>query len=244
MRLGQHFLADREVAVRQVGYADVGPEDTVLEIGPGTGVLTREIAARAGRVVAIEIDPSLAERVREAVPSAEVIVGDALAVDLPQFDKVVSNLPYLISSDITFRLLQRDFEIGILMYQREFAQRLVSTGGRGVSRLTVNAALRAECTLLEYVPRTAFRPVPRVDSAIVEVMPRPSEFDVDPDFLDRFLRAVFSARRKVMANTVSREFNLPREDVEAMLPVPGCRVDELDVDEVLAFVEALQRERG
>lgn len=244
MRLGQHFLVDRDVARRQVGYADVGPDDTILEIGPGTGILTREIVRRAGRVVAIEIDPTLADRIRRVLPEIEVIVGDALTVDLPPFDKVVANLPYLISSDITFRLLRRDFSVGVLMYQREFAERLVAEGGRAVSRLTVNVALRAECTILEYVPRTAFRPVPRVDSAVVEVRPRPSGYDVDPAFLNRLLTAVFSARRKRMSSTVARTFGLDRERVEGMLPLPGCRVDDLSVGEILTFAEDLQAEVG
>ena len=240
MRLGQHFLVDGEVARRQVEFAGIGSDDTVLEIGPGTGVLTGVLSGLAGRVIAVELDEKLAGSIRREFPSVEVIVGDARTVDLPDFDKVVANIPYYISSEITFRLLGLDFDSGVVMYQREFAERLCAEFGRGISRLTINAAVRAKCTLLEIVPRSAFRPVPRVDSALVGIVPRELEEHPDGAFLDRFLTAVFSQRRKKLSTTVAKTFSLDRDEVDVLLPVPGCRVDEMSVDEVIALVIAVE----
>ena len=93
MRLGQHFLIDRSIVDSIVSHADLGPEDWVLEIGPGEGILTRELAARAGRVYAVEIDPDLAASLCNMAPNVMVIHADALTVRLPQYNKIVSNLP-------------------------------------------------------------------------------------------------------------------------------------------------------
>jgi len=240
LRLGQHFLVDGEVARRQVGFADIDDNDTVLEIGPGTGVLTRVLSERAGRVIAVELDERLANSISKEFPAVEVIVGDARTVDLPDFDKVVANIPYYISSEITFRLLDLEFDSGVIMYQREFAERLCTDYGRGISRLTINAAVRAECTLLEIVPRNAFKPIPKVDSALVGIAPRELEEHPDGEFLDRFLTAVFSQRRKRLSTTVAKTFSLDKAEVDALLPVPGCRVDEMSVDEVIDLVMALE----
>ncbi len=165
MRLSQHFLIDERVAERQIRYADLTEDDVVLEIGAGSGFLTRRIARHAG-VVAIEFDDRFIERLKK-IPNVEVIHGDALHVDLGElgFNKVISNIPYHISSQITFKLLERIFDVGILMYQKEFAQRMVAPPHTGdYSRLTVMTYYRAECEILEHVPRTCFRPVPKVDS--------------------------------------------------------------------------------
>jgi 16S rRNA (adenine1518-N6/adenine1519-N6)-dimethyltransferase len=241
LRLGQHFLVDEDVARRQVDHAGIDEGHTVLEIGPGKGVLTKLLVERAGHVIAVELDPRFASSIGAEYPKVEMIVGDARKVELPDFDRVVANIPYYISSEITFRLLETDFELGVVMYQREFAERLTAEYGRAISRLTVNAAVRAECTQLEVVPRSAFRPVPKVDSALVEIVPRTREDRPDGAFLDRFLTAVFSARRKRMATTVSKTFGIERDEVESLLPIPGCRVDELSVDEIIGIVNSLQK---
>ena len=116
-RLAQHFLVDRRVASRHVAHAQVDSSDTVLEIGPGLGVLTRFLAARAKRVIAIEADHRFAAYLRASCPEVEIIEGDALDVDWPPFDVMASNLPYQISSPLTFKLLDRSFDRAVLMYQ-------------------------------------------------------------------------------------------------------------------------------
>ncbi|MBI4392756.1 MAG: ribosomal RNA small subunit methyltransferase A [Euryarchaeota archaeon] len=205
-KLGQHFLKDPRVAARHVGYASVGPGDAVLEIGPGPGILTFALAEAAKHVYAVEIDRELADRLEaKGLPAnVEVIRGDALKVTLPRVDKVVANLPYKISSAITFRLLKHGFKIAALMYQKEFADRLVGKPGTDdYSRLSVNVAYRADCKVMETVPPGAFDPPPRVHSAIVTLSPRPAPFKViDDDLFEDVVRLAFGSRRKTLRNAL------------------------------------------
>ena len=194
---GQHFLIDDQVIERILGYADVRPTETILEIGGGTGNLTRKLARKCRKLTVIEADWRLAERLR-TIPGVEVLHGDALRLDFPPFDKTVSNLPYQISSQVTFKLLEHSFVCGVLMYQKEFAERMVAVPGtKNYSRLTVCLSYKSQVEVLEYVPRTAFMPRPRVDSAIVKLIPVKPQFDVlDDVFFHSFIRALFTQRRK------------------------------------------------
>src|SRR2546422_67643 len=127
--MGQHFLVDARVAARQVAHAQIRRSDVVLEIGPGLGILTRLLGERAKRVVTIEADCRFAEYLRRNLPDVEVIAGDTLKVDWPPFNVMASNLPYQISSLVTFRLLEHAFERAVLMYQWEFARRMRAKPG-------------------------------------------------------------------------------------------------------------------
>jgi 16S rRNA (adenine1518-N6/adenine1519-N6)-dimethyltransferase len=194
---GQHFLVDRRVLERIADYAELSRKDRVLEIGSGTGNLTEVLSARAGRVVAIEVDPRLAADLDGRYPNVEVIRGDALRVPLPEYDKIVSNLPYQISSKMTFRLLERPFDLAVLMYQREFAQRMTALPGtKDYGRLTLNVSLRAQVEILERVPKGAFRPPPKVESAIVKLRPREDKPQVDEAVFEDLTRNLFTRRRK------------------------------------------------
>ncbi|OGS49783.1 MAG: ribosomal RNA small subunit methyltransferase A, partial [Euryarchaeota archaeon RBG_16_68_12] len=202
--LGQHFLIDERVARRQVEAARLRPDETVLEVGPGLGALTRLLASHAGRVVAIERDRRLAEGLASLGGNVEVVRGDALEVEWPRFDVMVSNLPYVISSPVTFRLLETAFDRAVLMYQREFAERIVARPGtKDYSRLTVNVAHRADAEILERVPRSAFHPQPRVDSAVVRLVRRPPPYRIEDEaVLHDVVDACFSHRRKTIANAL------------------------------------------
>ncbi len=125
-----------------------------------------------------------------------------MKVDFPKFDKVVSNLPYSISSEITFKLLRHKFKLGILMYQYEFAARMVSPPNcKDYSRLTVDTYYFADASILMRVPKEAFQPAPEVNSAVVKIIPRPTPFEVrDEAFFMGFVAAVFSQRRKKLRN--------------------------------------------
>ncbi len=204
-RPDQHFLIDSRVIERIIDYADIHKTDTILEIGAGFGNLTQKLASKAFKVIAIEFDPRLVEALHNlGLPNVMIIHGDALKVDFPEFDKVVSNLPYSISSEVTFKLFKHPFKLGILMYQYEFAQRMIATPGtKDYSRLSVGVQYFADVEVLEIVPRTAFRPRPEVRSAIVKIVPRPPSLDVvDKDFFFDFILAVFTQRRKQMKNAI------------------------------------------
>ena len=126
------------------------------------------------------------------------------SVDLPKFDKVVANLPYSISSDITFRLLERPFKFGILMYQREFAQRMVAKVGEpDYSRLSVHVQHYADVEILMRVPPHAFNPPPEVESSVVKLTPRPASYQLkDNDLFMKLVTAAFTQRRKRLSNAL------------------------------------------
>jgi len=203
----QHFLIDAAYLDRIVEAAELTPEETVLEIGAGIGNLTERLARKAKKVIAIELDPALVAVLRDRfddVENIEIIPGDALKLDFPEFDKVVSNLPYSISSEITFKLLRYEFKTGILMYQYEFAKRMVSPPNcKDYSRLTVDTYYFADASILMKVPKGAFQPAPEVDSAVIKLVPRPAPFEVrDEPFFLEFVAAVFSQRRKKLRNAI------------------------------------------
>jgi 16S rRNA (adenine1518-N6/adenine1519-N6)-dimethyltransferase len=203
----QHFLVDEGYLDRIVAAAELRSEDIVLEIGAGVGNLTERLAQKAKKVIAIELDPILVNILHDYfdyIKNIEIVAGDALKVDFPKFDKVVSNLPYSISSEITFKLLHHKFKLGILMYQYEFAARMVSTPNcKDYSRLTVNTYYFSDASILMKVPKEAFQPVPEVYSAVVKIVPRPTPFGVrDEAFFMEFVAAVFSQRRKKIRNAI------------------------------------------
>ena len=210
-RAGQQQVIDSAILERMVGYANLSSDDVVLEIGAGIGNLTDLLAQRPKRVVAVERDGRFVKVLRERLgdrPNVELLHGDALRIELPEFNKVVSNLPYVISSDITFRLLDHKFELAVLMFQREFAERLVAKpGSDDYGRLTVNAYYRADTELLEEVPPTAFFPQPKVTSAIVRLRPREPPFEVKNErvFIN-VVRALFQHRRQRVRNALYRSF--------------------------------------
>ena len=208
-KLGQHFLRDVRYAERAVEAAELRAKDVVLEVGPGKGVLTRLLAPRCAKVVAIELDEELADALD--VPKVELVRGDAAQVPLPRFDACVSNLPYQISSPFLFRLLACEFRVAVLMVQKEFADRLVAKPGTGdYGRLSVNAQRRAALDIVAKVPPGAFDPPPQVDSAIVRLRPRPAAFDVPANY-DAVVERAFAQRRKKLSNSLGSK-EIPHAD--------------------------------
>ncbi|MEA3293691.1 MAG: 16S rRNA (adenine(1518)-N(6)/adenine(1519)-N(6))-dimethyltransferase RsmA [Euryarchaeota archaeon] len=238
-RYGQHILIDQYVLDRIIRYARLTDEDTVLEIGGGTGNLTRKLSQVAGNVVTVEIDPYLAEGLNKtSATNVTVIQGDALKVHLPFFNKVVSNLPYMISSPITFALFHYNFDYAVLMYQLEFARRLLATPKtRNYGRLTVTAQYHASIEMLETVPPDAFKPNPKVNSAIVKLTPQDPPYKInDLDFFKEFLKAVFSQRRKKLKNSIQAaapRLGIPLSNISGIDPgLLDMRPEDLAPDEL------------
>lgn len=198
----QHFLIDENVLDRIVDYGKVNRSDTVLEIGAGYGNLTEKLAKKACRVVAFEIDSELAAAIK--LKNVEVITGDVLSKEFPFFNKVISNLPYSISSQVTFKILEYKFDLGILMYQYEFAKRMAALpGSKDYGRLSIAVQYYADIEILEIVPGSAFSAPPDVNSAIIRIVPRPPPYRVkDKDFFMKFIAAAFSQRRKKLRNSL------------------------------------------
>jgi 16S rRNA (adenine1518-N6/adenine1519-N6)-dimethyltransferase len=167
-----------------------------------------------------------------------VIKGDALRVEYPQYNKIVSNLPYQISTKITFRLLSRPFELAVLMYQREFARRLLARpGSENYGRLGMIAGYLCKAEILEIVPRSAFRPMPEVESAIVRLLPR--EREVDAEKFIKFVEGLFGNRRKKIKRAIAA-MGIGREamaDMDASLLEK--RPEELAPEEAAELAEAI-----
>jgi len=251
--MGQHFLVDHSMIERQVQYAKIRKGERVLEVGPGLGFLTEELIKAGAKVIGIERDAKFCEYLRGKFEgSLELIEGDATKVDLPDFDKVVSNLPYQISSEITFRILeQKKFNLAILMYQKEFAERMVAGEASALyGRLSVMAAYRADCEILEIVSRRAFWPQPKVDSAVVLMKGRPPRFQPRDErlFVD-VVRVLFSHRRKKISNgliALSGQLGFPRDKMKEMIPeIPYAedRVEMLSPEEIGEIADFIWEKR-
>lgn len=199
----QHILIDKRVLNRIIRYTDLNKHDIVLEIGAGSGNLTQELAKYAGKVIAIEVDTKLASLLKQW-RNVQVIVGDALRIEFPEFNKIVSNLPYSISSPVTFKLLQYKFECGVLMYQYEFARRMIALPNtKDYSKLSIAVQYYADAEILETVPGKAFSPPTTVKSAIVRLKPRPPPYEVkNKEFFMKLISMVFSQRRKKLKNVL------------------------------------------
>lgn len=215
-RFGQHFL-EKAWVDKLIGALDAGAEDTFLEIGAGRGALTRPLAARVREVIAVEIDRDLAASLAAEVPSnIRVVPADFLNVDLddllehtPLPARVVGNLPYNVSSPILFKLLDaardgRRFRDATLMLQKEVADRLVAQPGTSeYGTLAVQVALVADVHRLLTLPPGAFRPAPKVTSAVVRLRFRPPTADVgDRATFERIVRGMFLQRRKTLGNAL------------------------------------------
>mgnify|MGYP000318302077 CR=1 FL=1 len=202
---GQHFLLDEDVLRREVEYAHISGRDVVLEIGAGIGNLTEKLVSKARMVIAVEKDPRLCALLKErGWKNLQLIEGDVLKVRFPKFDKVVSNLPYGISSPITFKLLDYSWKTSVLTYQKEFAQRIVAEPGtRDYSRLTVGVQRFCDAELLEVIPRDAFYPKPKVDSAIIRLKQKRRKGKEDELFL-LVVKACFQHRNKKVRNALEK----------------------------------------
>ena len=216
-RFGQHFLEPAWV-VKLIAALEPASGDTFLEIGPGRGALTLPLAPRVARIIAVEIDRDLAASLASRVPPhVRVVDGDVLAADLDALlaaerrpVRVVGNLPYNVSSPILFKLLRaadegRLLADATLMLQKEVADRLAARPGTGdYGALAIQVAVLADVDRLLSLPPGAFRPPPRVSSAVVRLRFRPRSADVgDPATFERVVRGVFLQRRKTITNALT-----------------------------------------
>ena len=207
--LGQNYLIDKNKRDQIIGFGDIDKRDTVLEIGTGIGTLTIEIAKKAKKVIAIEQDENickiLAKRLKdEKIDNVELINDDALKVDFPKFNKIISNLPYQISSPITFKFLNYDFDLAVLMYQKEFADRMNGElGSKNYSRLSAILYFRCNVEKLTDVSSESFIPKPKSDSTVVKLTPKENEI-TDEDFrtYSNFTKALFQHRNKKIRNAL------------------------------------------
>ena len=256
-RFGQHFLEAAWVT-KLVDSLKAQPGDTFLEIGPGRGALTVPLASRVRRVVAVEIDRDLAAELRDSGdPRVRVVEGDFLDVDLDELlageqvpVRVVGNLPYNISSPILFKLLAthhggRRFSDATLMLQREVADRLVARPGTGdYGALAIQVALHADVDRVLTLPPGAFRPPPKVTSAVVRLRFRAPAADVgDQVIFERVVRGVFLQRRKTVGNALKPVADALGRSAPQLLAAAGIdgtrRPETLTLEEMARLARAV-----
>ncbi len=248
--LGQNFLIVPDIIERNVKRAELSEKDTVLEIGPGLGVLTDELSKKAGKVYAIEADSRMIEILQREYswPNVELIKGDAVKVEWPEFNKMVSNLPYQISSPVTFKLLKHEFERAVLIYQLEFAERMIAKpGDRNYSRLSLMVQAKANVELVERIGRGAFWPRPKVDSAVVVLEPKPEKERIELN--ENLVKALFQHRRSTVVSALKKSAHMLGTDKKSIknylssLPHAEKRVFQLSPEEVLD-IEVYLRDNG
>lgn len=239
-KLSQSFLVEENVIAKEVEYADVDGKD-VLEIGAGVGFLTRALAEKARRVVAVEKDAKLAKILRKSLPnSVEVVEADFLEYDAGKTQVLVSNVPYSISSALTFKIAEMDFEHAVLCYQEEFARRMLAKPGtQEYSRISVMSQLSFDMKFLQRVPRNCFLPVPKVDSAIISLAPRKQRPDGTSNEL---INLIFQHRNKTLRSSLlssSRNLRVSRKElmpIAERIPFKERRVVSLSQKEILEVV--------
>ncbi|KAL4799630.1 S-adenosyl-L-methionine-dependent methyltransferase [Aspergillus venezuelensis] len=208
--IGQHILKNGAIADNIVDKANVQPSQTVLEVGPGPGILTSRILEKAKKVIAVELDPRMAAELTKRVQGTpqekklQIVLGDFIKTDLsklPPFQSVISNTPYQISSPLIFKLLSMPNppKVAVLMVQREFALRLIARPGDALySRLSVNVQFFSRVSHIMKVGRNNFRPPPQVESSVVRVEPKPIRPDISWDEWDGMLRICFVRKNKTL----------------------------------------------
>lgn len=234
-KYGQHFLNNPYVIDKEIESAALTKDDIVLEIGPGKGILTFKLAEKVKQVIAIEIDTDLYAYLEAHCPSnVRLINDDAASYDfsqLPAFTKVVSNLPYQISSPITFKLLKYPFKKAVLIYQKEFAERMIAKPHSSqYGRLTIGVYYHTICKQLLQISKNCFTPPPKVDSSMIEMIPRekPAFTVEDETFFFELTKNLFSQRRKKIKNIIYKKYGIETQN----LPFKDNRVEELTPEQI------------
>lgn len=254
-RHDQHFLTDRS-AIQRIADAVPIADRRVLEIGPGEGVLTEALLERGATVIAVEIDSELvdllADRFSYEIGRGNLILihGDAVRCSLPEFDIVIANLPYSASSPITFRLLDIGFEVAVLMYQWEFARKMMTpVGNPDISRLSVMVQTFAKVKPIMELPPGAFSPPPEVWSMVVKITPiDPAVAILDRKVYADLVRALFSQRRKKIRNCLKSAAGIfGAERIASLIAsldegLLSLRPENLSLEDFAELSNALSRE--
>ncbi|MFC2033008.1 16S rRNA (adenine(1518)-N(6)/adenine(1519)-N(6))-dimethyltransferase RsmA [Chloroflexota bacterium] len=256
--LGQHFLIDEDVLEVILQAAELTPDDTVIEVGPGLGIMTAALAKKAGSVIAVELDDKLAANLKKSPASFEnvtVINDDILNIDVSDLlhekkkYKVVANLPYYITSPTIRRFLESEVkpQTMILMVQKEVAEVIAAKPGQ-MSLMSVSVQYYGNPAIIEYVPAKSFYPAPEVDSAVIriDVYPQPVVNVCEKSFF-ALVRAGFTASRKQIANSLAQGLGLLKPDILTLLEkadiAPQRRAEALTIQEWAKLWEVFHREK-
>ncbi len=239
--LGQHFMQDWNILEKEAELAEVSGK-TVLEIGSGDGRLTEVLLRRKPkRILAVEKDERLVTLLQDKFccggEKVLVLPGDVLELELPDFDIVVGNIPYYISSDIIFLLAEHPFERGVLMVQNEFALKMAAKpGDKNYGRLSVTSQLAFSVKVVRKVPRHLFSPPPKVDSAIILIKPTGNRLT---KFQEDIIRWLFQHRNKTVRNALLDSGKFGKEGLEPLKALAKKRVRTVSKEECLRIAELL-----
>lgn len=252
--LGQHFLIDKNHLAKIVSAASIQPGETILEIGPGAGVMTRLLSAVAGRVYTIELDHRMISVLDETLADLDnvtVVQGDALSVDWGiafsenSVTRLVANIPYQITSPLLIRILESNpqFEHATVLVQKEVAERVVAPAGSKVyGALSCVAQFVCECHISSVVPRGVFYPPPKVDSAVLNLHPHNRHQDISISEFTRITRAAFNQRRKTLRNSLTSGLGWTDTNLHAVLNQTSVssdtRPEQVTVDQFCDIVRA------
>ncbi|MGJ5673597.1 MAG: 16S rRNA (adenine(1518)-N(6)/adenine(1519)-N(6))-dimethyltransferase RsmA [Nostochopsis sp.] len=260
---GQHWLKSEKALTEIVQAAKLKQNDRILEIGPGTGILTRRLLPLVESLVAVEIDRDLCEDLVKGLGKREkflLLQGDFLELDVPSLlegfpafqnpNKIVANIPYNITGPIIEKLLgtianpnPQPYDAIVLLVQKEVAERIVAKpGSKACGGLTVRVQYLAECELISIVPAKAFYPPPKVDSAVVRLIPRNIEPAAnDPRKLDTLVKLGFGAKRKMLRNNLQSIIERDRltQLLEQLEINPQVRAEELSIEQWVALSNQL-----
>jgi 16S rRNA (adenine1518-N6/adenine1519-N6)-dimethyltransferase len=252
-KFGQHFLGDQKILELIADAVAPRAGETVIEIGPGRGALTDILASRPNRLVAVEIDRALAGNLRERYASNErvtIIEADVLETKMSDIAEgdfvVVGNVPYYITTPILFHVLRAPFpRHAVFLVQREVAERIIARpGSKAFGALSANVQALSNAEILLHVPPAAFRPPPKVDSAVVRISPRPDPL-IEPHEVERFrgfVQGMFGMRRKQIGNVLRSITGLSAEDAIALLDAQGIdpksRPEVLSPEQMVALMRA------
>ncbi len=244
-RLSQNFLFDPSILKRIADAAGLSHEDTVVEIGPGLGTLTKELLQRAGKVIAIELDEKLYNNLREKIDSEKFELFHADALEFPYNElgcfKVAANIPYHVTTPIIFRLLEeKGLKSMTLTIQKEVARRIAaSPGGKDYGVLSLAIQYRGHPRIAFTIPKGAFRPVPRVDSACIhiDIYDRPPVNVQDEGLLFSLIRGSFTQRRKTIENGIKRLCSRPAEALRNAGIDPKRRRETMRLEELVRLIE-------
>jgi 16S rRNA (adenine1518-N6/adenine1519-N6)-dimethyltransferase len=225
VRLGQHLLSDKKIIEFIIKAANLTKADVVLEVGAGYGNLTIPLANASGKVIAVEKDPAFFNLLKERMNhfnNVEMFNNDIFEADIPRFNKIVSSLPYYISSKFLKWLLKRDFELGLLILQKEFVSKLTSEpGSKQYRNLTVLVRHEMDINVLKYISPMVFTPHPKVTSCIVKLSRLRHFFNTDLQFFfENMVNSLFSTKRKFNPNILDDLFIINK------------RVNELSIKEL------------
>ena len=250
--LGQNFLIDDNIVDKIVAGAGIGPSDKIIEVGPGIGTLTREMASRAGALMAVEIDKNLIPILTDTLGDYEnvkIVNEDIIKADIrglidENLDggpiKLVANLPYYITTPIIMRFLEEDINVTdiVVMVQQEVAERMnAQPGGKDFGALSVAVQFYCDTEIVAKVPRHLFVPQPNVDSIVIALRVRPErKYKVDSeDLFFKVVKAAFGQRRKTLLNSIASMGNLSKDMVKEALEEAGIdpkrRGETLSLDE-------------